>query len=211
MRRCPPFADARLRLLHWQRAVQLRRRRARSRQPVPLADQWGAAGPPGRLSEDLLLHLDGSARPGPAGEPAASAQNARLRSPANGVRAWPSRTAGRLQLGRTGYNLRPGPGNSIELWVALRADGTNSGLRGTRDHVVVPVSGRRTATTRRISSESAAAGFIYAGGTVSGQWESAYGNSGQPWRAGRAGEWHHLAFHLFRLGRISCGSTWTGC
>jgi hypothetical protein len=44
-------------------------------------------------------------------------------------------------------------------------------------------------------------GIIFAGGTVNGQWESAYGSRGDM-RGWAAGDWHHLAFTYSAAGNF---------
>jgi len=93
----------------------------------------------------------------------------------------------KLQFPRTN-NLSLNQG-TIEMWVALRADGTNS-FYTNRDHVLFQY---RSPNGDYIQIDQASSQIIYAGGTVNGQWQSAYGPAGS--MAGwRAVEWHHLAF-----------------
>ena len=142
-----------------------------------------ASGP---VAEDLLLHFDGSTT-GANGETPATVQ-----SPAYSVGKWGSAlalpTQGRLQFARTN-NLHLDQG-TVELWVALRADGTNAAY-ASRDHVLFHYRSPNGDTMQICQSGSSH--ILYAGGTVSNQWESAYGSLGNmsDWKNG---QWHHLAF-----------------
>jgi hypothetical protein len=141
-----------------------------------------AAGPTGW---ELLLHFDG-APSGENGQSPTAAQNL-----AYAVGKWGQCLAlpayAKLQFPRTN-NLSLNQG-TIEMWVALRADGTNS-FYTNRDHVLFQY---RSPNGDYIQIDQASSQVIYAGGTVNGQWQSAYGLAGS--MAGwRAVEWHHLAF-----------------
>ncbi len=79
---------------------------------------------------------------------------------------------------------------SLEMWVAPRWDASN------------PIYSSRTLTLFQYRaqngenmsiSQSSDTGILYAGGTVRGQWESAYGGAGRT-RLWQAGEWHHIVF-----------------
>ena len=88
-RSCVP--DTRLCLLYRQRAFP-GRRRTRSRQPVPLADQWDARWAPGQLAKTCCSTWT-APRPVPM-EKLPSLRRTFLTLPANGVPAWPSQTRG---------------------------------------------------------------------------------------------------------------------
>ncbi len=95
---------------------------------------------------------------------------------------------GRLFFNATNnLNLAEG---TIELWVALRAAGTSPAYTN-RSHVLFQY--RSPGGEHMQVAQSSSSGIIYAGGTVNGQWESAYGSLGNM-RSWLAGEWHHLAF-----------------
>ncbi len=140
----------------------------------------------GPVGEDLLLHLDGSAT-GANGETPSTALNVSY-SPGKWSSCLALPTAARLQFSRTN-NYHPDQG-TVELWVALRADGTNAAY-AARDHVLFQYRGS-TGDYMQIA-QSSSGRVLYVGGTVSGQWESAYGSLGNM-SAWKAGEWHHLAF-----------------
>ena len=153
------------------------------------AFRWLTNGAPqgsGAVMEDLLLHFDDDVT-GANGEAPSTAQNI-----AYGTGKWGSALSlasqGRLQFAVTN-NLHLNEG-TIELWVALRADGTNQVYR-SQDHILFYY---RAPNGDNIQvAQSGSSGILYAGGTVSNQWESAYGDTGNM-LAWKAGEWHHLAF-----------------
>jgi len=154
----------------------------------------GAALAVGPVSEDLLLHFDGSAA-GANGETAALAQSlAYLPGKWGSCLALPS--TGRLQFGRTN-NLHLDQG-TIELWVALRADGTNL-VYSARDHPLFHYRAPNGDYTW--INQSGGSRILYVGGTVNGEWESAYGNLGSM-AAWKTGEWHHLAFTYSAVGNF---------
>ncbi|MGO8837117.1 MAG: LamG-like jellyroll fold domain-containing protein [Limisphaerales bacterium] len=145
---------------------------------VPLA-----AGP---VAEDLLLHFDGTVN-GVNGETPILAQNL---SYATGK--WGSCLAlpagGRLQFSTTN-NLHLDQG-TIEMWVALRADGTNP-VYSAQDHCLFQYWAPNNDFMQ--IDQSGSSQILYAGGNVNGQWESAYGSLGSM-SGWKAGDWHHLAF-----------------
>ena len=120
------------------------------------------------------------------------------RSPteARGVALTPSRWGQSFSLTDVGLlaysrqdNYDPGEG-SIEMWVALRADGSDPAY-AQRDHVLFHY---RAANGEWMwVAQASDTGILYAGGVVGGQWQSAYGSGGSM-RSWRAGSWHHLAF-----------------
>ncbi|MBN1660078.1 MAG: carbohydrate binding domain-containing protein [Anaerolineae bacterium] len=140
----------------------------------------------GEVGEGLLLHLDG----------VASGANGEAPDLAQGVGYQPGRWGqalaladdGALRFGREG-NLALNEG-TLELWAAPRADGDDP-VYGSRWHVLffyqAPDGDSLTI------AQAADTGIVYAGGTVDGAWQSAYGARGDM-RAWQAGEWHHLAF-----------------
>jgi hypothetical protein len=145
---------------------------------VPLAS--------GLVSEDLLLHFDGTAN-GVNGEMPTLAQNLSyaagkwgscLELPANG----------RLQFSKTN-NLQLDQG-TIEMWVALRSDATNP-VYSAQDYVLFQY--RSPNGDFMQIDQSGSSQILYVGGIVNGQWESAYGFMGSM-SGWKAGEWHHLAF-----------------
>jgi hypothetical protein len=140
-----------------------------------------ASGP---VAEDLLLHFDNSPT-GANGETPALVQ-----SPAYAAGKWGSCLAlpgaGKLQFSRNELHLDEG---TVELWVALRADGTNA-VYAARDHVLFQY--RAPNGDFMQIAQAGASRILYAGGTVSNQWESAYGSLGDM-SSWRSGQWHHLA------------------
>jgi hypothetical protein len=146
----------------------------------------GTALAAGVVAEDLLLHFDASVA-GANGETPTTSQN-----PAYGAGKWGSCLAlpsqGRLQFGRTN-NLHLDQG-TIELWVALRTDGTNA-VYMNRDHMLFQY--RSPNGDYMQICQSGGGRILYAGGTVSNQWESAYGSLGSM-TGWKSGQWHHLAF-----------------
>ena len=100
---------------------------------------------------------------------------------------WGNALSGRLSYPAEGnLDWREG---TIEMWVAPRADG-NDAIYAARDHILLEY---RAGAERMAIAQSRTAGILYGGGTVQGQWESAYGGRASL-RAWKAGEWHHLAF-----------------
>ena len=162
--------------------------------------RWLTNGVPfaaGQVGEDLLLHFDGNAN-GAAGELPATAANLAyaagrwgqsLSLPANG----------QLRFNRVD-NYHPAEG-TIELWAALRADGTNA-VYAARDHFLFHY--RAPNGEYMQVAQSGSSGVIYAGGSVSNQWESAYNGGLANTRSWRAGEWHHLAFTWSAAGNRMC-------
>ncbi len=147
----------------------------------------GASFASGLVGEDLLLNFDATVN-GANGETPGTAPALQYAAGkwASGL-ALPA--AGKLQYSRTN-NLHLDQG-TIEMWVALRADGTNV-IYTNQDHTLFHYKSAGTSDYMRIN-QSKGTGIINAGGSVSNQWESAYGGGGymQTWVAG---EWHHLAF-----------------
>jgi hypothetical protein len=140
----------------------------------------------GPVAEDLLLHFDGTAN-GANGEAPSTAANLQF---TNGK--WGSALAlpadGRLRFAPTN-NLHLDQG-TIEMWVALRAAGTDSAY-SSRNQILFHY--RAPSGDSLQIAQSTASGILYVGGTVNGQWESAYGGKADM-RSWPAGQWHHLAF-----------------
>ncbi|MDW8065613.1 MAG: LamG-like jellyroll fold domain-containing protein [Anaerolineae bacterium] len=137
-------------------------------------------------SEGLLLRFDGSVN-GANGEQPTMAQ---------GVSYVPGRWGQALSLGAGGvlnyprlYNL-PLDEGTIEMWVALRADG-NDPRYTSRNHYLFFY--RDPDGDYLLIGQSRDSRILYAGGVVDGQWQSAYGSRAfmGHWKAG---EWHHIAF-----------------
>jgi len=92
---------------------------------------------------------------------------------------------GRQQYTREGnLDLEEG---SVEMRVALREDGSSELYRQSRTLLSYTSAGGDNFTI----TQAGAAGIVYFGGTVQGQWQSAYGGRGLM-RGWLAGEKHHL-------------------
>ena len=141
----------------------------------------------GPVAEDLLLHFDGSVL-GANGKVPSTVQNVAYASG-----KWGGSLAltpqGHLQFVRTN-NLHLDQG-TIEFWVALRADGTNP-VYSAQDHVLFYYHSTNGDFLQ--IDQSGSSHILYVGGTVAGQWESAYNSDLGNMSAWKAGEWHHLAF-----------------
>jgi hypothetical protein len=137
------------------------------------------------VAEGILLNFDQSTAGG-NGEAPTTAQNvAYVAGKWGDALALPAN--GQLQYARQ-HNL-PLDEGTIELWVALRADGDDPRY-GDRSHYLFFYQSGGDDYLLIGQSE---ARILYAGGTVNGRWESAY--SGKAYMGGwKAGEWHHLAF-----------------
>jgi hypothetical protein len=79
---------------------------------------------------------------------------------------------------------------TVEMWVALRAEGTDP-IYSTRDHVVFYYI---APNNDYIGITQADNGVLYAGGSVGGSWQSAYNGNFADTRGWHAGEWHHVAY-----------------
>ena len=140
----------------------------------------------GAADQLLLLHADGSLNDA-GGRTAAAADGVGFAAGRWGG-AFELSAKGTLAFGREGaVDFREG---TIEMWIAPRADGLDAAY-ADRDHTLF---GYRAASGETMNiAQSRTAGIVYAGGTVRGQWESAYGGRASS-RAWLAGEWHHVAF-----------------
>jgi hypothetical protein len=150
---------------------------------------WSVNGTPfsnGAVAELLQLHLDGSASDS-SGEMPVVAENLRYESG-----RWGSALAldsdGELRFARGG-NLDLSEG-TIEMWVAARSDGDDP-VYASRGHVLLHY--RAPNGDSVVVAQAGDTGVIYAGGTVGGQWQSAYSQRAST-RSWRAGEWHHVAY-----------------
>ena len=118
----------------------------------------------------------------------------------------PTRSAGvQFAAGRWGQSIALDPAGTltyarqgsvdfsqgtVEMWVAMRADGGDA-TYAARDRSLWQY---RAANGDSIAiTQSGSSGILYAGGTVKGQWESAYGGLGST-RLWQAGEWHYIAY-----------------
>ena len=93
---------------------------------------------------------------------------------------------GTLAFART-VALNPDEG-TFAAWVALREDGA-APTYATRTHTLLSYTAGTGSLTVGLS---ASAGVLYLGGTVNGQWQSAYSGSAAT-RTWPAGQWHHVA------------------
>ncbi|MGN6386506.1 MAG: putative glycoside hydrolase, partial [Verrucomicrobiota bacterium] len=140
----------------------------------------------GTVGEGLLLHLDAGMGGANGESPVES----------NSVAYVPGRWGSALALPENGRLQYSTPGNldweegTIEMWVALRQDGTNA-VYSSRDHLLFQYLSPKGDFMQ--IGQSASGRVIHVGGMVSNEWESAYGIAGSMvnWKAG---EWHHIAF-----------------
>ncbi len=161
------------------------------------AFRWLLDGAPwvtGAVSEGLLLHLDGSA----------DGANGETPTQALGVAYAPGRWDQALALGGGGHlgfvpagNLDLAEG-TVDLWVALRADGDDP-LYTERWHVLFYYAS--PGGDWLAIAQSGDSGILYAGGAVDGQWQSAYAQRANM-RGWLAGEWHHLALTYSAAGNF---------
>ena len=77
------------------------------------------------------------------------------------------------------------------MWVALRGSGRDQ-VYTSRDHVLFEYTAAN-GDWFAIVQASGPNGTLYAGGSIGGNWQSAWG-AGADMRDWAAGEWHHLAF-----------------
>lgn len=138
------------------------------------------------IAEGLLLHLDGSTQGTNGESPTLSKNFAYTTGKWGQALALPA--DGELQFARE-YNLDPAEG-SIEMWVALRADGSDPVYA---DHWHPLFHYRAANGDYMVIAQSETSGILYGGGAVNGEWQSAYGSKANM-RGWKAGEWHHLAF-----------------
>lgn len=139
----------------------------------------------GVVGEGILLNFDGSVL-GAAGE-TPSASNAAAYS----VGRWGSA----LELATNGYLRYARPANlpldegCVELWLAPRAAGSDP-VYTSRSHTVFHY---RSTNSEDIAVSQSSSGILYAGGSVSSAWQSAYGGLADT-RGWTSGQWHHVAY-----------------
>lgn len=151
--------------------------------------RWLVNGKPvqtGRMSQVFMLHAEESVV-------AAAGQNP---VQATRISYQPGRWGWGLALEPSGDLAYAREGNldldegTVEMWVAPRADGADP-IYSQRDHILFFY---RAPNGDQVSiAQSRTSGILYAGGSVGGQWQSAYGGAASM-RGWRAGEWHHLAY-----------------
>lgn len=161
--------------------------------------RWLANGSPiasGPVAEGLLLHFEG-ATIGANGETPLSA---------TGVGYAAGRFGQALALAHPGVLTYPRASNlsldegTWELWVAPRADGDDPIYADpSRWHVLLYY--RATNGDSLFIALDRDPGVFYAGGSVNGQWQSAY-SSAATTRTWQAGQWHHVAFTYSAAGNF---------
>lgn len=159
-----------------------------------LAD--GAVAAAGPAAEGLLLRFEESTA-GANGENPLVASGVAYAAGRFG-QALALANPGRLTYAR-GDNL-PLTEGTWELWIAPRTDGSDPIYADSgRRHVLLYY---QTADGDDLFiAEDAGNGVLYAGGTVDGQWQSAYGERGTT-RAWQAGQWHHIVFTFSASGNF---------
>ncbi|GAG12420.1 unnamed protein product, partial [marine sediment metagenome] len=151
--------------------------------------QWLANDVPisnGQVLELLLLHLDNSVD-GSAGESPLQAVDVDYTAGKWGS-ALMLGPDGKLRFQRQG-NLALDEG-TIEMWIAARADGDDP-IYASHSHYLFYYHAPNGDYT--MIAQSGNSGVIYAGGTVNGQWQSAYSNRATT-RTWLAGQWHHIVY-----------------
>ncbi|MCS7282354.1 MAG: carbohydrate binding domain-containing protein, partial [Anaerolineae bacterium] len=139
------------------------------------------------VAEGILLNFDGSTT-GASGETPTAAQGVAYVSGKWGQALALDTTHGVLKYPRQ-YNL-PLDEGTIEMWVALRADGSDPRYTAKNHYLFFY---RDASGDYLLIGQSRDSRILYAGGVVGGQWQSAYGSRAfmGHWKAG---EWHHIAF-----------------
>jgi len=144
----------------------------------------GVAGTEQTVSELLLLQFDGTSVGAAYDLPESS----------NGVGYGTGRWGQALELQTGGKILYPRSKNlnldegTIEMWVAPRANGDNPIYTSRWHPLFYYSSGNDWMAVVQGNN-----GVIYAGGSVNGQWQSAY-NSAASTRGWSAGQWHHVVY-----------------
>ena len=140
----------------------------------------------GNIAQMFLLHADGNAVSAESTAPLT----------AKGVSYAPGRWNSALTVASGGALSYPTKGSinlsegSIEMWIAPLSDGTDP-VYSAREHALFYYQASNGDYLKLAQTNSQ--GILYGGGTVGGQWESAYGShaSMSGWKAG---EWHHVVF-----------------
>ena len=157
--------------------------------------QWLVNGQPlttGQTTQLFLLHADGGTTSAEGTAPLA----------ASGVTYAPGKWGSALNITAGGALSYPLKGSidfnegSIEMWIAPLADGGDPRY-GAREHALFYYANPNGEYMK--VAQSSSSGILYGGGTVGGQWESAYGG-GASMSAWHPGEWHHLAFTFSAAG-----------
>ncbi len=156
--------------------------------PAGTPFQWLVNGKPqaaAQTAQRFLLHGDGSTTSVEGITPltakgvtyAAGKWNSALTLAAGGALSYPLQGALDLNEG------------SIEMWIAPLAEGSDSRY-SAREHALFYFAHPNGEYLKVAQSGST---ILYGGGTVGGQWESAYGG-GASMSAWHLGEWHHIVF-----------------
>lgn len=140
----------------------------------------GVSQGPVRSPQSFLLHGEGDGAP-------LEATGVALEAGKYG-QAVTVQSGGRLSFAREGaLHLAEG---AVEMWVAARLDGSDP-VYAQRDHTLFSYRAANAEDLR--ITQSRTIGVLYGGGTVKGQWQSAYGSQAAT-RAWSAGEWRHVVF-----------------
>jgi hypothetical protein len=150
----------------------------------------------GQVAEELLLNFDGSAS-GANGENAAAASGVSYTAGHFG-QALALAESGSLYYARA--DTLPLSEGTWELWLAPRADG-NDPVYADPDRWQVLLYYEAPDGDNLFIVQDNDSGVLYAGGTVNGEWESAY-SSAATTRGWRAGQWHHVAFTFSATGNF---------
>jgi hypothetical protein len=156
----------------------------------------GSAVASGQVGEGLLLHFETS----PTG---ANGENA---ATASGVGYVAGHFGQALDLAKSGslYFARadnlPLSEGTWEFWLAPRADG-NDPIYTAAGPWQVLLYYEAPGGDNLYIAQDGNRGVLYAGGTVAGEWESAY-SSAATTRAWQAGQWHHVAFTFSTTGNF---------
>lgn len=158
--------------------------------PAPGNYRWIVNGVPAGSEpapQLLLLHADDSLL-STTGVPPADAASIQYQ-PGRWGSAFSFTPGARLTYPREG-NLNLGEG-TVEMYVALRAPGRDP-MCTAKNNVLFQYRAPNGDWTGIVQT-AGPNGIVYAGGTVNGNWQSAYGSSSDM-RDWQPGEWHHLAF-----------------
>ena len=156
--------------------------------PAGSSYRWLVNGKPqaaASISQLFLLHADGVTTSTEGAKPLT----------AKGVSYAPGKWKSAITLAAGGTLGYPRAGSlnfnegTVEMWVAPLAAGGDPRY-SAREHALFYYASPNGDSLKVAQSAS---GILYGGGTVGGQWESAYGG-GASSSAWQKGEWHHLAF-----------------
>ncbi|OQW94505.1 MAG: hypothetical protein BWK77_09155, partial [Verrucomicrobia bacterium A1] len=148
----------------------------------------------GAVGEGLYLGFENSLR-GAAGETPVRSNNTGFATGRWGS-ALQLATNGRLTYTRSG-NL-PLDEGAVELWIVPRLDGTDPAYTSVWQTFL---HYRATNGDDAAVAQSDDTGVIYAGGSVSGEWQSAYSGSASM-HSWTSGEWHHVVYTYSSTGNF---------